>query len=137
MTNEPVIPEVLDDPAKLPRDLRALQHFAYLMDEAFRIPGTRRRLGLDAAIGLIPGVGDAIGALLSSWILFSALRHRVPIRVVSRMLVTVLVDLGVGAIPLVGDVFDFFWEENLYNVALLFRHRDRQRPPRSFRAIAF
>lgn len=137
MTNEPIIPEVLDNPAKLPRDLQALQRFAHLMDEAFAIPGTRRRVGFDAAIGLIPGVGDAIGALLSSWVLVSALRHRVSMRIVSRMLVNVLVDLGIGAIPVIGDVFDFFWKENVDNVALLLRHRNRHRSPRSFRAIAF
>lgn len=137
MTNEPVTPEVLDDPSKLPRDLQALHHFAHLMDDAFPIPGTRRRVGIDAAIGLIPGIGDAVGAALSSWILFAALRHRVPFRVVSRMLANVLIDLGIGAVPVVGDVFDFFWKENLDNVALLMRHRKRHHPPRTFRAIAF
>jgi hypothetical protein len=137
MANESITPEVIDDPSKLPRDLQALHHFAYLMDDAFAIPGTRRRVGIDAAVGLIPGVGDAIGAILSSWILFSAMRHRVPIRIVSRMLVNILIDLGVGAIPVIGDVFDFFWKENIDNVALLMRHRNRRLGPRSFRAIAF
>lgn len=137
MSQDPVTPEVLEDPSKLPRDLQALHHFAYLMDEAFAIPGTRRRIGIDAAIGVIPGIGDAVGAILSSWVLLSALRHRVPMRLVLRMLVNILIDLGVGAIPVVGDVFDFFWKENVDNVALLLRSRDRRRAPRSFRSIAF
>ena len=59
----PLIPEVIE-PEALPRDLEALRRFAYLMDEAVAIPGTRRRVGIDAALGLIPGVGDAIGGLM-------------------------------------------------------------------------
>src|SRR5437762_337645 len=73
----PIIPEVVEPDEKLPRDLVALRKFAYLMDEAVRIPGTGRGIGLDAALGFIPGIGDVIGALLSVWIIIGALRHRV------------------------------------------------------------
>ena len=61
----------------LPPDLLALKKFAELMDEAVAVPGTSRRVGLDALIGLVPGVGDVAGALLSTWIVFGALRWRV------------------------------------------------------------
>ena len=125
------IPEVLEPEEKLPPDLAALRRFATLLDEAVRIPGTRKRVGLDAGLGLIPGVGDFVSALMSSWIIIGALRHRVPMRKVFRMLVNVIVDLLIGAFPGVGDVLDFFFEQNVMNMRLLMQHRDRTRPPRS------
>jgi hypothetical protein len=128
---QPLIPVVIEPDEKLPRDLVALRRFAYLMDEAVAIPGTRRRVGLDAAVGLIPGVGDAIGGMLSAWIVIGALRHRVPARKVWRMIVNILVDVLVGSIPLAGDAFDFLFEENLMNLKILLIHRDRIQAPRT------
>jgi hypothetical protein len=125
------IPEVIEPDEKLPRDLVALRRFAYFMDEAVAIPGTRRRVGLDAAVGLIPGVGDAIGGLLSAWIVIAALRHRVPARKVWRMIFNVLLDVVIGSIPLLGDAFDFLFEENVMNLQILLQHRDRRQSPRS------
>lgn len=135
--NDIKIPEVLEPDAAIPADLRALRKFAVLMDEAVAVPGTRKRVGLDAALGLIPGIGDAIGALMSSWILFGALRHRVPMPKFLRMLSNVILDFAVGAIPVVGDFFDFMFSENIQNVEILIRHRDRSRPPRSWNRITF
>lgn len=131
----PIIPEVLEDEARLPEDLRRLKSFATLLDGIVTIPGTSRRVGIDAAIGLIPGFGDAIGAILSSFIVIGALRHRVPRGKVGRMIANILVDSGIGAIPVVGDIFDALWTPNLDNMALLLRHRDRHRPPRSAGSI--
>lgn len=132
---KPIIPEVVEPDESLPPDLVVLRRFAFLMDEAVAIPGTRHRVGLDAAVGLIPGVGDVIGGLLSAWIVVAGLRHRVPLPKVLRMLGNVLLDVIVGAIPLIGDVFDFLFEENILNLTLLLRHRDRTRPPRRLREI--
>ena len=64
-------------PSALPKDLVALRRFATLMDEQFQIPGVGTRIGLDALLGFLPGVGDAGGALLSTWIIVGAFRHRV------------------------------------------------------------
>ena len=133
----PIIPEVIEPDEKLPRDLVALRKFAYLMDEAVRIPGTRRGIGLDAALGFIPGIGDAAGAILGTWIVVGALRHRVPLRHVVRMVLNILLDMMIGEIPIFGDIFDIAFGENVMNLKLLLKYRDRSRPPRSFGAIAF
>ena len=131
-----IIPEVVEPEEKLPPDLAALKGFAYLLDEAVAIPGTRKRVGLDAALGLLPWAGDLIGALLSAWIVFGALRHRVPLLKVVRMVVNILIDLVLGAVPVAGDIFDWLFEENMMNMKLLLKHRDRKRPPRTFASIA-
>jgi hypothetical protein len=130
------IPEVVEPDEKLPRDLVALRRFAHFMDEAFTIPGTRFRFGADALLGLVPWVGDVIGALMSTWIIAGALRHRVPARIILRMTLNVVTDLLFGAVPLAGDVFDFLFEENVRNMRLLEKYRDRRRPPRSGASIA-
>jgi hypothetical protein len=115
----------------LPRDLVALQRFAVLMDEQFAIPLIGTRIGLDALLGFVPGIGDAGGALLSSWIILGALRHHVPAIHILRMVLNVALDTVVGAVPVLGDVFDIFFKENVDNVALILRYRDPTRPPRS------
>jgi hypothetical protein len=130
------IPDVIEPDEKLPQDLVALRRFAHWMDEAFLIPGTKIRVGADAVIGLIPGIGDVVGALLSTWIIVGALRYRVRPLVIARMVGNIVIDMIFGAVPLAGDVFDFLYEENMKNMRLLEKHRDRRRPPRSFAAIA-
>jgi hypothetical protein len=132
----PLIPEVLEPDEKLPPDLVVLRRFAYFMDEAVPIPGTKKRVGLDAGLSLIPGVGEVIGALLSAWIIVGALRHRVPMPRILRMVLYILLDMTLGSIPIAGTIFDWLFEENVINLNALILHRDRSRPPRSFGAIA-
>ena len=92
------------------------------------LPGTRRfGIGLDGLLGLIPGIGDALGAALSSYIIVEALRLRVPFSVVSRMIGNVALDTVLGVIPVVGDIFDVAWQANQRNVALLERYLDQPR----------
>lgn len=131
------VAEVVEPDEKLPRDLVALRRFAYFMDEALAIKGTPFKVGFDALLGLIPGVGDVIGGVLSSWIVIGALRHRVPGRIILRMMLNIGIDLVFGAVPVAGDIFDFLYEENVKNLRLLEKHRDRRRPPRSYASIAF
>jgi uncharacterized protein DUF4112 len=116
--------------ATLPPDLQALERLARLLDEAVPIPGTRQRVGLDPLLGLVPGVGDVVSAVLSLAIVHGALRHRVPARVVWRMVWNLLLDTAVGSVPVAGDVFDAFFRANRMNADLLLAHRDAARPPR-------
>jgi Domain of unknown function (DUF4112) len=95
---------------------------ARLLDNAIAIPGTNWRIGLDPIIGLIPGVGDMIGAVLSGYIVLEAVRAEVPTFTLARMLVNVGIDTLLGSIPALGDVFDAAWKSNVMNVALLERH---------------
>lgn len=90
-----------------------------LLDEQFRIPGTTYRLGLDGLLGLIPGVGDAAGAILSVYILYEAIRLGAPSTVLLRMIANIGIDTVGGAIPVVGDIFDMAWKANKKNAALL------------------
>lgn len=130
------IPEVIEPDEKLPADLVALRKFSVLMDEAVGVPGTRFRFGLDPLLGLVPGVGDLISALLSAWIVAGALRHRVPVLKIMRMVFNILVDLVIGEIPLIGDIFDFAFEENVMNMRILMQYRNRRLPPRKASEIA-
>ena len=92
------------------------------MDAGIRIPGTSLRFGLDPILGLIPGGGDAVGAVLAGWILVEAIRMGASRATVLRIAGNVALDAGVGVIPFIGDIFDFAWKANLRNVALLERH---------------
>jgi hypothetical protein len=103
-------------------DLRGLDKLSRILDSAFPIPGTRYRIGLDGLIGLIPGIGDTIGATLSTYIIFEAARLGVPKRILLRMLGNVAVESLVGALPIIGDIFDIAWKANLKNFALLRAH---------------
>jgi hypothetical protein len=95
---------------------------ANLLDNSSSIPGTPWKIGFDPIVGLIPGIGDGIGAVLSGYIILEAARMEVPAFTLARMLLNVGIDTVVGAVPGIGDVFDAAWKSNLMNVALLERH---------------
>lgn len=94
---------------------------ARVMDDLFTLPGTNRRFGLDPIIGLIPGVGDAAGAVATAGLVIDGIRHRVPMIVLLRMGLNLLIDMVLGAIPLAGDVFDFAFKANVRNQRLMER----------------
>lgn len=101
-----------------------------LLDGAIRIPGTELRIGLDPILGvLLPELGDALTAVLSLTLLGVAFKERVPKLVLVRMLLNVALDAILGAIPVLGDAFDFAFKANEKNLALIERHRgDPTRP---------
>jgi hypothetical protein len=103
-------------------NLRAL---ARLLDEAIPIPGTRFRIGLDALLGLFPGLGDLGGGLFAAVILVHAGRRGAPPSVLARMVANVATDTLLGAVPVVGDLFDAGWKANTRNVRLLDRYLER------------
>ena len=107
--------------------LKRVRLLSRLLDEQFRIPGTTQRIGLDGLLGLIPGVGDAVGALLSAYILYEAIRLGAPRTVLLRMVANIGIDTVVGAIPVAGDIFDVAWKANKKNAALLHAYLASQR----------
>ena len=108
--------------------LARIDALARLLDTAFILPGTNIRFGLDALIGLVPGIGDAITTAMSLYIVNEARALGAPRLLIARMMMNVALDGVVGAIPLVGDVFDVAFRANRRNMALLRDHLDRNRP---------
>jgi hypothetical protein len=98
---------------------RSLDELARYLDGLFRIPGTGWRFGLDAIVGLVPSIGDTLTSLVSFYILIAGVRYGVPKITLARMALNVGVDYLVGTIPIVGDVFDFYWKSNQKNVELI------------------
>jgi hypothetical protein len=98
---------------------RSLDQLSRAMDGLFRIPGTGWRVGLDALVGLVPGVGDFATTAVSFYILAAGVRYRVPKATLLRMASNVAVDYLLGAVPIVGDLFDAAWKSNQMNVELL------------------
>ncbi len=99
--------------------LRAL---ARVMDSAIRIPGTQFRIGMDALVGMIPGLGDVIGALVSGYIVVESARIGASRGTLMRMLANIGIEALVGAVPALGDLFDAAYRANDRNVRLLEEH---------------
>lgn len=109
-----------------PEDVRLtrVRVLARLLDSAVAVPGTSFRFGLDPVIGLIPGLGDLAGAVLSGYIVLAGIRMGVSRAGVVRMIANVAIDTIVGSIPILGDLFDAGWKSNNRNVALIERHME-------------
>jgi hypothetical protein len=109
-----------------PEELARAEWLGRLLDDRFRIPGTGIRFGLDSILGLIPGIGDTLTFLLSLYPIYVAWRAEVPTGALARMVVNVLLDLGIGSVPVIGDLFDLFWKSNRKNLDILAAHRRRK-----------
>jgi hypothetical protein len=105
--------------------LARIDALSRLLDTAFIIPGTNIRFGLDALIGLVPGIGDAITTVMSLYIVSEARALGAPRLLIARMLANVALDGFVGAIPILGDAFDVAFRANRRNMALLLGYLDR------------
>lgn len=115
---------------------KRLRRLAWFLDNAIPLPGGYR-IGVESLIGLIPGFGDAAGALLSSYIVVEAGRLGASKSLLLRMAFNVFLETVIGTIPLAGDLFDFAYKANMRNIRLLERHvRDPVRQQKSNRAIA-
>ena len=104
--------------------LRRVRVVATVLDDAIRIPGTNIRFGLDPVIGLVPGLGDLLGGAASAYIILEAARAGASASILVRMAANVGIDTLIGALPVIGDLFDFAWKSNARNVRLLARHVD-------------
>jgi hypothetical protein len=112
--------------------IERIRQAATVLDAAIPIPGTKYSFGIDAVIGLVPGLGDAVGVVFASMILYQAFRLGASKRLLTRMLYNVGVDGILGAIPLLGDWHDVVWKANVKNVDLL--ERQLQHPDKTARA---
>ncbi len=107
------------DEAQVLERLSALSRW---LDHAFRIPGTDIRFGLDAALGVIPGVGDVVTNLISAYLVLEARKLGLSRWDMTRMVGNIVVDASVSAVPIAGDIFDLFWRANDRNMAILRDH---------------
>ena len=94
----------------------------HLLDDLVPVPGTGQRVGMDPVIGLIPVVGDVVAATVGGWVILEAARFGVPRIALARMVVNLVVDLLVGAVPLLGDLFDIVTRSNSANLAIFRKH---------------
>lgn len=128
------MPEVPRQEIILPDDLTGeereiaerIAKLAKLLDAQFPLPGTQVRLGIDGLIGIIPGIGDAIGLLLAGYIFSEASRVKVRKRTLAAMAINTLLDTAVGAIPVLGDIFDIAFKSNMRNARLILKDIERR-----------
>jgi Domain of unknown function (DUF4112) len=98
---------------------------AHILDSAIPIPGTKRTIGIDALLGLIPAIGDAVSAALASYIIWEAKQLGIPRWKLARMIGNMAVDTAVGAVPLLGDLFDMAYKSNRRNLRIVLDHLEQ------------
>jgi hypothetical protein len=112
--------------AQRDRALAEIEGLAWLLDNSIPVPGTGgRRFGIDAIIGLVPGIGDLASGVLGLLVVWRGSRMGLPRIAVARMLLTTLLDIGIGAIPILGDAFDLWFKASTRNLNLMRRHLER------------
>ena len=118
-------PIEISDPDRVRARSAGLRTLVRVLDDAVAIPGTNIRFGLDALLGLIPGVGDVTGGVMSGMVILAAQRAGAPRSIIARMVVNAAIDMIVGTVPLLGDLFDATWKANRKNLDLLDRYLER------------
>ena len=106
--------------------LKRMQAVANLLDSAFVLPGTQQRFGIDAIIGLVPGLGDILTTILSSYVIWEARNLGVSKLAVGRMLGNLAIHASIGSLPLVGDIFDAFFRVNQRNMAIVRKQLEKR-----------
>ena len=122
---EPIFATVLEQAPHYADSVNRITALARLLDSSIPVPGTGRTVGLDAVLGLVPGIGDALSATLSAYIIWEARRLGVPKRKIARMVGNTAVDTAIGAVPLVGDLFDMVFKANRRNVRIVLDHLEK------------
>ena len=96
-----------------------LKRLSERLDETFTVPGTDYKIGIESIIGVIPLVGDLIGGVISTYIMYSGIKIGASPRIIAQMAANIAIDFAIGSIPIVGDLFDFVWKANKKNVELI------------------
>lgn len=112
-------------PAEVRRRMEMMER---LLERSFIIPGTKRGVGLDAIVGLVPVIGDALAAALGAYLIWEARNLGLPKWKLWRMAGNIAFDAAVGAVPVAGDLFDFAFRSNTRNLKIVKRHLDRHHP---------
>ena len=123
------IGESLDREALSPSDramLKRIRFVSHALDDAFQVPGTNIRFGLDPVLGVLPGVGDSVASLVSLYIVAEGYRAGLPRSTLLKMLALVGVDTVIGSIPVLGTVFDAVWKANKWNANTLISHLEQR-----------
>ena len=89
------------------------------LDDLIKIPGTNRKIGIDAIVGVIPILGDFIGVIFSTYIMYSGIKMGVSSKIVIKMATNIAIEFIIGSIPIIGDIFDALWKANKRNVELI------------------
>lgn len=118
-------PGVSRDPQAIRTRVEAMEK---ILERAFVIPGINRPVGLDAIVGLVPVVGDIATALMGAYIVWEARNLGMSKMQLTRMAANIGIDTALGAIPLAGDLFDFFWRSNTRNLRIIRKHLDKHHP---------
>ena len=119
------LPQMGRDPASIRQRVEAMEA---ILERVFVIPGINRPVGLDAIVGLVPVVGDVVTAVMGAYIIWEARNLGMPKWKLWRMMGNLGVDTALGAIPLVGDAFDFLFRSNTRNLRIIRKHLDKHHP---------
>ena len=110
----------------LEKELNSLKRLAHWLDDSIKVPGTEWKIGADGIIGSIPVIGDITTGCFAAYIIYQARRFNVPKKTLLKMIWNTSLDIGIGFIPIVGDLFDFYWKANLSNLNLLISHIENE-----------
>ena len=111
--------QILTDRQREVPQLKWVDEFSQVLDTKFRIPGTQQRFGVDFVLGLIPGIGDVVSLGMSGLLVATMARHGASGKLVFRMLINVFLDATIGAIPVLGNLFDLVYKANYRNAMLM------------------